>query len=86
MAKFVPRERKHRRLEKTKQKDGDHVVPNAESHVRSTESEKDERRRKLKSELTAHAPDSKVVGKKKKRLDKYIDTKLRNDENMEIIK
>lgn len=86
MAKFVPRERKHRRLEKLKRKDGDHVVPNSESHVRSTESEKDERRRKLKNELMAHAPDDKVVGKKKKRLDKYIDTKLRKDENMEIIK
>lgn len=72
MAKFVPRERKHRRLEKLKPKggDGDHVTPNSESHVRATESEKDERRRKLKNELTAHAPDSKIIGKKKKRLDK----------------
>lgn len=85
MAKFVPRERKHRRLVK-QNKSNDDAVPNAETHVPATESEKDERRRRLKNELTAHAPDSKLVGKKKKRLDKYIDTKLRKDENMEIIK
>ncbi|SMR46670.1 unnamed protein product [Zymoseptoria tritici ST99CH_3D1] len=86
MAPFVPRERKHRRLEKQKThlSQGRDVNTNAESIQPTTQSEKDERRRKLKDELTV--PDTKLTSKKKKRLDKYIDTKLRKEENLELLK
>jgi ATP-dependent RNA helicase DHX37/DHR1 len=52
--------------------------------VPQTQSERDEKRRKLKEEL--RAGQEKISGKKQKRLDKYIETKLKKDENVELLK
>ncbi|KAM3423119.1 hypothetical protein BST61_g575 [Cercospora zeina] len=94
MPKFVPRERKHRKLAKQKEtakKNGavqHDLAEEAEAAetVPTTQNEKDERRRKLKEELTAHEPESRVSAKKRKRLDKYIETKLKKEENQELLK
>lgn len=85
--KFVPRERKHKRLEKLKPKSSSTTTPdaNAAEVLPTTAAEREERRRKLQEELRAQQPDSKVSGKKRKRLEHYIDTKLRKEENAELI-
>ncbi|EME85540.1 uncharacterized protein MYCFIDRAFT_202170 [Pseudocercospora fijiensis CIRAD86] len=38
------------------------------------------------AELKAQQPESKVSAKKRKRLDKYIDTKIKKEENLELLK
>jgi hypothetical protein len=86
--KFVARERKHKRLEKLKPSTNG-VTPqdaNADIVLPTTVAEREERRRKLQEEIRAQQPQSKVSGKKRKRLDHYIDTKLRKEENQELIK
>ncbi|KAI5367564.1 Putative helicase, P-loop containing nucleoside triphosphate hydrolase [Septoria linicola] len=94
MPVFKPRERKHRKLARQKeerrkngfeQENGDEQA-NATQIVPATQSEKDERRRKLKAELTAHQPESKSSSKKRRRLDKYVETKLKKEENQELLK
>ncbi|CAK4029981.1 related to DEAH-box RNA helicase (Dhr1) [Lecanosticta acicola] len=89
MPKFVPRERKHKRLARNKSSDpqaaagsGIHQA-NQEEIVPLSKTEREERKRKLKEEI--HGPE-KVSGKKKKRLDKYIETKLKKEENLELLK
>ncbi|PGH31285.1 ATP-dependent RNA helicase DHX37/DHR1 [[Emmonsia] crescens] len=83
MPKFVPRQRKH----KNKQKENN---PTSQQDTNVTElapvpkSEKEEKRRKLREELRAQQP--KISGKKQKRLDKYIETKLKKDENLVLLK
>jgi ATP-dependent RNA helicase DHX37/DHR1 len=86
--KFVPRERKHKRLEKLKPVSNGTTTQDANADIvlPSTAAEREERRRKLQEELRAQQPQSKVSGKKRKRLDHYIDTKLRKEENQELIK
>ncbi|KAK2751791.1 putative ATP-dependent RNA helicase DHR1 [Onygenales sp. PD_40] len=83
MPKFVPRQRKH----KNKQKENQGVY-NVDSNVTEiapvSKSEKEEKRRKLKEELRAQQPN--VSGKKQKRLDKYIENKLKKDENLALVK
>jgi ATP-dependent RNA helicase DHX37/DHR1 len=85
--KFVPRERKHRKLAKlnagVSRPSGD---ANATEIAPTTKAEKDERRRKLQEELRAQQPESKVSAKRRKRLDKYVDTKLKKEENLELLK
>lgn len=90
MAKYVPRERKHRRLAKQQnaqtsfaQGSGD---ANASEVVPLTNSQKEERRRQLQEDLRAQQPETKVSAKKRKRLDKYIDTKLKKEENLDLLK
>ncbi|KAM5475201.1 putative ATP-dependent RNA helicase DHR1 [Microsporum audouinii] len=83
MPKFVPRQRKHKARARENQ-------PKLSQDTNATEvapvskEEKEERRRKLREELRAQQP--KISGKKQKRLDKYIDNKLRKDENLALIK
>ncbi|KAK6418342.1 putative ATP-dependent RNA helicase DHR1, partial [Oleoguttula sp. CCFEE 5521] len=86
--KFVPRERKHRRLAKLKEtsKKAPPTQSNVEVIVPASKSEQEERRQQLKDELRAHQPDVKISGKKRKRLDHYVDTKLRKEENLELIR
>jgi ATP-dependent RNA helicase DHX37/DHR1 len=86
--KFVPRERKHRRLEKLKPSTHGATPQDANADIvlPTTVVEREERRRKLQEEIRAQQPQSKVSGKKRKRLDHYIDTKLRKEENQELIK
>ncbi|KAJ8113651.1 hypothetical protein OPT61_g4262 [Boeremia exigua] len=87
MPKFVPRQRKHKvvaRQKATAQND----VPaeaNPEQILPAEQRERDERKRSMKDELVREAK-SKMSSKKKKRLDKYIETKLKKEENLELLK
>lgn len=85
MAKFVPRERKHKRLAKRKTFDNGEQDANADVILPKTQTEKANRRAAIAADLRSQQPD-KISSKKRKRLDKYIDTKLRKDENLELLK
>jgi ATP-dependent RNA helicase DHX37/DHR1 len=86
MPKFVPRQRKHKVLARSKNHS---VNANAETDTNAVEyippakAALEEKKRRLKEELQNQGP--KVSGKKAKRLEKYIDAKLRKDENRELI-
>jgi ATP-dependent RNA helicase DHX37/DHR1 len=67
MPKFTPRQRKHRKREKQPDLAQD---TNVVELLPVSNTEKEERRRKLKEELKAQQP--KISSKKQKRLDKYI--------------
>ncbi|KXT18460.1 hypothetical protein AC579_2229 [Pseudocercospora musae] len=92
MSKFAPtRERKHRKI--AKQRKASQSSSRADLDQSNqlelrplSATEKDERRAKLQAELKAQQPESKVSAKKRKRLDKYIDTKLKKEENLELLK
>ncbi|POR36745.1 Putative ATP-dependent RNA helicase DHR1 [Tolypocladium paradoxum] len=85
MAKYVPRQRKHRVLAREKAKE------NARHEVQDTNQEilpddkkaVEEKKARMKEELRQDGV--KVSGKKAKRLEKYIDNKLRKDENRELL-
>ncbi|TEA21273.1 putative ATP-dependent RNA helicase [Colletotrichum sidae] len=80
--KYVPRERKHKKLARQKQAQDGAVDPNAEEILPEEQKRLQEKRAQLRAELQQ---DGKVSGKKAKRLEKYISTKLRKDENREIL-
>ena len=87
MPKFVPRQRKHKvvaRQKATAPNDAP-AEANAEQILPAEQRERDERRRAMKDELVRETQ-SKMSSKKKKRLDKYIDTKLKKEENLELLK
>lgn len=87
--KFVPRQRKHRVIARQKQHNGTPTTPadaNAAELLPVSISEREERRESMRKEIRAQQPEPKVSGKKRKRLDKYIDTKLKREENLELIK
>ncbi|CAD0093198.1 unnamed protein product [Aureobasidium vineae] len=88
--KFVPRDRKKGRIAKAKAKNShSHDEPedaNAAEIVPPTPSEKEARRTALQAEIRAQNSTSVISGKKKKRLDKYIDNKLKKEENLALIK
>lgn len=86
MGKFVPRQRKHKVLAREKAKENA-VTPlstdtNAEQIDAREKKGLQDKKAQVKQELKG---DVKVSGKKAKRLDKYIDKKLRKDENREIL-
>ncbi|KAF3050674.1 putative ATP-dependent RNA helicase DHR1 [Didymella keratinophila] len=86
MPKFVPRQRKHKVVARQKAAANDAPAEaNAEQILPAEQRERDEKRRAMKDELLRESQ-SKVSGKKKKRLDKYIDTKLKKEENLELLK
>ncbi|KZF21350.1 P-loop containing nucleoside triphosphate hydrolase protein [Xylona heveae TC161] len=58
---------------------------NAAELAPESKSVRDERRRQLREELRSQQS-SKITTKKQKRLDKYIDNKLKKEENLELIK
>jgi ATP-dependent RNA helicase DHX37/DHR1 len=86
MPKFVPRQRKHKVIARSKQHAG-HSEPeidsNAVEHLPAAKAEIEEKKRRMKEELRKEG--TKISGKKAKRLEKYIETKLRKDENRELI-
>lgn len=87
MPRFVPRQRKHRVLqrEKSYNKYGkESADPNIFQLLPESKSQREERKQKLREEF--RAGQSKISSKKKKRLDKYIDNKLRKEENLEYLK
>ncbi|KAF3041600.1 putative ATP-dependent RNA helicase DHR1 [Didymella heteroderae] len=86
MPKFVPRQRKHKVVARQKAVANDAPAEaNAEQILPAEQRERDEKRRAMKDELVRESQ-SKMSGKKKKRLDKYIDTKLKKEENLELLK
>lgn len=86
MPKFVPRQRKHKVVARQKAAHNDATTEaNAEQILPTEQRERDEKRRAMKDDLVRESQ-SKVSGKKKKRLDKYIDTKLKKEENLELLK
>ena len=84
--KFVPRQRKHKVLARLKSKahNTEPLDSNAVEHIPASKSEIEEKKRALKEALRKEG--TKISGKKSKRLDKYIEGKLRKDENRELIK
>ncbi|BCS02312.1 ATP-dependent RNA helicase ECM16 [Aspergillus luchuensis] len=82
MPKFVPRQRKqkHKQREATTAP----IDTNVAELAPVSKDEKEAKRQKLKEELRAqHAQ---VSSKKQKRLDKYIENKLKKEENLELLK
>ncbi|CRK22895.1 hypothetical protein BN1708_013534 [Verticillium longisporum] len=86
MAKFVPRQRKHKVLAREKAKENAVAPLDADTNAEQIDPEERrlmrEKKERMKKELQG---DVKVSGKKAKRLDKYIENKLRKDENREIL-
>lgn len=92
MPKFVPRQRKHKVLarEKARKKSGQEdatPLPEADSNAveiipEAQRAARDARKAQLKEELKGSAI---VSGKKAKRLEKYIDNKLKKDENRALL-
>ncbi len=86
MPKFVPRQRKHKVLARSKNhelKTIPDIDTNAVEYIAPARAALEEKKRQLKEELQNQGP--KVSGKKAKRLEKYIDSKLRKDENRALI-
>ncbi|KAK3297021.1 P-loop containing nucleoside triphosphate hydrolase protein [Chaetomium fimeti] len=85
--KFVPRERKRKVLERQKaQKDVSHNSDpdtNALEITPSQQAEADRRKAQIRDELRPQGV--KVSAQKAKRLEKYIDNKLKKDENRELL-
>lgn len=86
-SKFKPtRERKRRVL--ARQKDGPTATASTDTNVDvvvpASKDEKEERRQVLRAELRAQQ--SKPSAKKQKRLDKYIDNKLKKEESLDLLK
>ncbi|ESZ97799.1 hypothetical protein SBOR_1808 [Sclerotinia borealis F-4128] len=80
---FTPRLRKHKVLARNKTNDSENPIDsNATEIIPSSKSAHEEKKQKLKKEL---AGETKISGKKAKRLEKYIETKLRKDENRILI-
>ena len=86
MPKFVPRQRKHKVLARLKNHriDANPVTDtNTVEYIPPAKAAIEEKKRRLREELQSQGP--KVSGKKAKRLEKYIDSKLRKDESRELI-
>ncbi|KAF3925550.1 hypothetical protein ABW21_db0201924 [Orbilia brochopaga] len=91
MGKFIPRDRKQRNKSRPKDaittSDISSQNPNAAIIVPQTAEEKEAkalRKEQLKAELRA-SQTSKISSKKAKRLDKYIDNKLKKEERVRLI-
>ncbi|KXG50358.1 uncharacterized protein PGRI_068490 [Penicillium griseofulvum] len=79
--KFTPRLRKQRHRQNP---DGESADTNIAQLQPVSKDEKEARRQKLKGELREQHPQ--MSAKKQKRLDKYIENKLRKEENIELLK
>ncbi|CAG8907612.1 unnamed protein product [Penicillium nalgiovense] len=79
--KFTPRLRKQKHRQHP---DGESADTNVAQLQPVSKDEKEARRQKLKGELQEQHP--KMSAKKQKRLDKYIENKLKKEENIELLK
>lgn len=77
--KFVPRQRKHKVL--ARQNDAANAVTEDSNALEITESKKDLEAKKARLREELQEPGVKVSGKKAQRLEKFIEQKLRKDEN-----
>ncbi|KAK7187043.1 P-loop containing nucleoside triphosphate hydrolase protein [Paraphaeosphaeria sporulosa] len=88
MPKFTPRQRKHKVIARQNQNaahDESSADANATEIIPEEQRLRAEKKAALKNELVAESK-GKMSGKKKKRLDKYIDTKLKKEENLVLLK
>ncbi|KAH7089607.1 P-loop containing nucleoside triphosphate hydrolase protein [Paraphoma chrysanthemicola] len=87
MPKFVPRQRKHKVIarQKSSQPQQNDAEANAEQILPAEQQEREDKKKALKEELVRESQ-GKISGKKKKRLDKYVDTKLKKEENLALLK
>lgn len=85
MPKFVPRQRKHKAIARQKSAAPQADNANADIILPAEQRERNEKKAALKEELVRESQ-GKISGKKKKRLDKYIETKLKKEENLELLK
>jgi ATP-dependent RNA helicase DHX37/DHR1 len=86
MPKFVPRQRKHKVIARSKnygETSNSAVDSNVVEFVPSAKAEVEEKKRRIREELRKQG--TKISGKKAKRLEKYIETKLKKDENKELL-
>ncbi|KEF61469.1 uncharacterized protein A1O9_03035 [Exophiala aquamarina CBS 119918] len=84
MPRFVPRQRKHKVRAREQNETSSHIESNQEQIIPLTQPEKAAKRQALRDELRAQQP--KISAKKQKRLDKYIDNKLRKDETLDLLR
>jgi ATP-dependent RNA helicase DHX37/DHR1 len=84
MPRFVPRQRKHKVLQREAARDDELNVNTNQVQILPRSKEEEESRRKLKEDL--RAGQTNISSKKQKRLDKYIENKLKKDENLELLK
>ncbi|GAB1314921.1 putative ATP-dependent RNA helicase DHR1 [Madurella fahalii] len=80
--KFVPRQRKRKVLDRQRAGATVGVDTNAVEITPAQQAEAEDKRAKLREELR---PEGKVSSKKAKRLEKYIENKLKKDENRELL-
>ncbi|KXJ92749.1 hypothetical protein Micbo1qcDRAFT_160557, partial [Microdochium bolleyi] len=87
--KFVPRQRKHKVLARQKAQQKATTTPaedaedsNVVEILPEVQKAAQEARTQLRQQLQG---DTKISGKKAKRLEKYIDTKLKKDENRVLL-
>ena len=87
MPRFIPRQRKHkvrrRDEEQSRSAKGTPHDSNQVQIVPEGKSEREERKRKLRESLSAG--ETKISKQKQKRLDKYIETKLRKEETLDLL-
>jgi ATP-dependent RNA helicase DHX37/DHR1 len=86
MAKYVPRQRKHKVLARERAKENaQHEVQdtNQDELLPTAKADREAKKAQLKAELRQEG--AKMSGKKAKRLEKYIEGKLRKDENRELL-
>lgn len=82
--KFVPRQRKHKVLARQKSSSEAQVEDSNQLELtKDSKQELDARKEQLRKELQGEGP--KISGKKAKRLEKYIETKIRKDENRALL-
>ena len=85
MPRFVPRQRKHKVRQREAIQNGETNTSTNQIQILPLSKEaKEEKRRKLKEEL--RVGQSNISSKKQKRLDKYIENKLKKDENQDLLK
>lgn len=88
MPKFVPRLRKQKAIARQKaQRSTTAESPQTDANaVEIVPSEHELQKQRLRQELRAQQPNQQISGKKRKRLDHYIDVKLQKEENLNLIK
>ncbi|PBP22784.1 DEAH-box RNA helicase [Diplocarpon rosae] len=86
MGKFVPRQRKHKVLEREKREVVSPASQSIDSNVTeiipAPQTEREKKQRTVEQKLQ---PGPQISGKKAKRLEKYLKIKLKKDENRELI-
>ncbi|KAL8662154.1 MAG: hypothetical protein Q9202_004977 [Teloschistes flavicans] len=84
MAIYKPRDRKQRRKKHEKSRNETLSDSNMVEIVPGTMSEKEKKKKEMRDSLRAQQPT--MSGKKAKRLDKYIDKKIRKEDTLDLIK